>query len=298
MSTVLTLVQQTLIMFILAGVGLLLYRGGKISSEGSKSLGNILIFAVLPCVIINGFVVERTPETLKALGISALLAFITVLLAMAVSTLFFRKDPIAAFAASFSNPGFFGVPLIVAAQSSSAVFYIAAFIGFINLFQWTYGVFLMTGDKKSISLKGFVKAPFFIAIIIGLFLYLTGIKLPALVMKTITTITAINTPVAMFTVGVYLAQANISKMFARKQNYIIAAVRLLIIPLLTVLIMKLIPGYYELKQAILIAAACPTGSNICVYAHLHNKDYPYAVETVVLTTLLSIITIPLIVSLI
>ena len=297
MSTVLTLFQQTLIMFILAGVGLLLYKGGKISQEGSKSLGNILIFAVLPCVIVNSFLVERTAESMKALGISALLAFVSVVIAMVVSRLIFRKDPIAAFACSFSNPGFFGVPLIVAAQSSSAVFYIAAFIGFINLFQWTFGVYLMTGNKESMSLKGFVKAPFFIALCIGLVLYFTGITLPAIVTKTITTITAINTPLAMFTVGVYLAQADIGKLFARKQNYLIAAVRLVVIPLITVGLMKLIPGYFEAKQAILIAAACPTGSNIAVYAHLHGKDYPYAVETVVLTTLLSIATIPVIVSL-
>lgn len=297
MSTVLTLFQQTLIMFLLAGVGLLLYRGGKISNEGSKSLGNILIFAVLPCVIVKGFMVERTAETMKALGISAVLAFATVVIAMLVSNVFFKKDPIAAFACSFSNPGFFGVPLIVAAQSASAVFYIAAFIGFINLFQWTYGVFLMTGKKDSISLKGFVKAPFFAAICIGLVLYFSGIQLPELVTKTITTITQINTPLAMFTVGVYLAQADIAKMFARKQNYMIAVVRLIIIPLITVGLMKLIPGYFDLKQAILIAAACPTGSNIAVYAHLHGKDYPYAVETVVLTTLFSIVTIPLIVAL-
>ena len=87
-------------------------------------------------------------------------------------------------------------------------------------------------------------------------------------------------------------------MFLKKQIYGVCLVRLVIIPLISLLILSLVPaGYADMKQAILIASACPVGSNIAVYAQLHAKDYNYAVETVLVSTLFSIITIPCIVML-
>ena len=173
MSTSLILVQQVLIMFLLAGIGFIMFRTGKLSLEGSKSLGNILIYLSLPCVIIKGFQAEYSVQMIHKLLYSSLAAAIILGLCILISRLFFRKDPIAGFAAAFSNPGFFGIPLITASLGSEAVFFIASFIAFLNLLQWTYGVSIMTGKKVSFSPKILLKAPFFIAICIGLFLFVT-----------------------------------------------------------------------------------------------------------------------------
>ena len=290
---VLTLAKQVLIMFILSGIGFLMFRTKKISQEGSKSIGNILIFLSLPCVIINGFQVERTRETLTGLGLSALAAAVILLVCILVSRLFFKKDPIAGFASAFSNPGFFGVPLIVSSLAGGAVFYVAAFIAFLNLLQWTYGVAIMTGEKSGLSFKKVATAPFMIAIVIGLFFFLTGIKMPSMIGSVVSSIAALNTPLAMFTVGIYLAQTNVPAMIKRGKLYGISAVRLLIIPAISLLLLSLVPAsQMDLKLAVLIAVACPVGSNVAVYAQLHNKDYTYAVETVVISTLFSIVTIP------
>lgn len=293
METILTLTGQTLVMFLLAGVGFVLFKTGKISQEGSRSIGNILVYIVLPCVIINGFRVERTTERIIALGISALCALVILLLAVLVSRLLFRNDPIAAFAAAFSNPGFFGVPLIVALLSDGAVFYIAAFIAFLNLLQWTYGVSLMTGKAGKIKAADLIRAPFFVATLIGMILFFSQIRLPELIVKTLNSITSLNTALAMFTVGIYLAQTNLAGMVRRRQNYYVSLVRLVLIPILSMLVLLTVPdAFADLRSAVLIAAACPVGSNIAVYAQLHDKDYPYAVETVVMSTVFSIITIP------
>jgi len=295
-NTTLLLLQQVLMMFLLAGVGFIMFRTGKITSEGSKSLGNILIYLSLPCVIINGFLVERSSEKLLGLLYSAIAAAVILLLSILVSRLFFKKDPIAGFAAAFSNPGFFGVPLIVSTLSNGAVFYIASFIAFLNLFQWTYGVSIITGKKASLKPVAIIKAPFMIAIIIGIFFFLTGLKMPDIIAKGITHLANLNTALAMFTIGIYLAQTDLKKMFFKKNLYFISFVRLLVTPLLSLLVLCLIPSeMMDLKMAVLIASACPTGSNIAVYAQLHNKDYPYAVETVVISTLFSVITLPCIV---
>ena len=290
---VLTLAKQVLIMFILSGVGFLMFRYKKISLEGSKSIGNILIFLSLPCVIINGFQVERTKESLIGLGFSALAAAVILLVCILVSRLFFKKDPIAGFASAFSNPGFFGVPLIVSSLADGAVFYVAAFIAILNLLQWTYGVAIMTGENKGLSFKKVITAPFMIAILIGLFFFLSGLKMPSMAKSVVGFIANLNTPLAMFTVGIYLAQVNLVAMIKKGKLYAVSAVRLLIIPAISLLLLTLIPAsQMDLKLAILIAVACPVGSNVAVYAQLHNKDYAYAVETVVISTLFSVITIP------
>ena len=295
MDTVQILVGQILQMFILAGLGYWLFRIGKITLEGSKTLGNILIYLALPAVIIDGFRVERTPEHMLGLLFSGLGAAVLLLLSILISRFLFRKDPIAAFAGAFSNPGFFGVPLIVASAGQGAVFYVACFVALLNVGQWTYGVSILNGQpiRQGFALKKLIRAPFIIAILIGLLLFFTRLRLPEVINGCLTTVKSLNTPLAMFTVGVYFAQVDLGRMLRRMSVYRVAAVRLVLIPLISLLLLSLLPkDLLDMKTALLIAAACPVGVNVAVYAQLHNRDYPYAVETVVISTLLSVITIP------
>lgn len=317
---ILTVFKQVVIMLILSGVGYIMFRTGKITNEGSKTLGNILIFLSLPCVIINGFLTERTPDKIAGLLLSAVLALVVLLLSMLLSRLFCGRHALDNFAGSFSNPGFFGVPIILAVFGNEAVFFIAAFIAFLNLLQWTYGVGLLKksdengliaqntastadnqvsfGRQMLNILKNLVKAPFMIAILIGCFFFFTAVPMPELVGKCINHIAGVNTPLAMFTIGIYAAQTDLLTMFRHGRLYLVSLIKLLLIPAASLLLFSLLPiGSTELKTCILIAAACPVGSNIAVYAQLHNKDYRYAVETVVMSTLLSILTLPCIVAL-
>lgn len=316
MDTVITIAWQVVTMILLAAVGYVMFRTGKISQEGSKSMGNLLIFLSLPCVIINSFLVERTPERITGFFISALMAILVLVLSMIISRLVLGRHAIDNFAGSFANPGFFGVPLIVASVGQGGVFYIAAFIAFLNLLQWTYGVSLLENSDengllvkkegkqaggrqsgKSIAAlaKRFLTAPFMIAILIGMFFFLTGIPMPSVLSKSVSYIAGLNTPIAMFAIGVYMAQTDILKMFTKPRLYLVSLVRMIIIPAVTIALLSVLPASMnEMKLAVLIAAACPVGSNVAVYAQLHNKDFAYAVETVVISTLLSIATLPLI----
>ncbi len=298
MDVILILVRQILQMFVLAGLGFLLFKGRKITLEGSKGLGNILIYLALPAVIINGFRVERTTEHLLGMLYSGVAAAVLLLLSILVSRILFRKDAIASFAGAFSNPGFFGVPLMIASIGQGAVFYVACFIAFLNVGQWTYGVSIMNGQpvRQGFEPKKLIQAPFVIAIIIGLILFFTQLKLPALIDGCLTTVASLNTPLAMFTVGVYLAQIDIRDLIRRKALYAVAGARLLLIPALSLVLLCLLPAeMHDMKLALLLACSCPVGVNVAVYAQLHGKDYGYAVETVILSTALSLLSIPCIV---
>ena len=295
MDVILILVKQILQMFVLAGIGFLLFRGKKISMEGSRALGNILIYVALPAVIINGFRVERDAEHLTGILISGAAAAVLLLLSVLVSRVLFRKDPIAAFAGAFSNPGFFGVPLMIASIGQGAVFYVACFIAFLNVGQWTYGVSIMNGQpvRKGFEPKKLIQAPFVIAILIGLVLFLTQVQLPEVIGGCLNTVAALNTPLAMFTVGVYLAQIDMRDLVRRRSLLAVSAARLALIPALSLGLLSLLPAeMYDMKMALLLACSCPVGVNVAVYAQLHGKDYGYAVETVILSTALSLISIP------
>ena len=294
-----TLVRQILQMFLMAFIGFVLFKTHKISQEGSKTLGNLLIYLALPAVIINSFLVEYTPEHVTGILLSAAAALVLLLVSILIARLFFKKDAIAAFSGAFSNPGFFGIPLIIASVGQGAVFYVACFIAFLNIGQWTYGVSILTGQSilSGFSPKKLFKAPFMIAILIGLFLFFSRIPLPGVITSCLSSVAALNTPLAMFTVGIYLAQTDIPGMFRRKANYAVSAVRLLVVPLASVLLLALLPqSMHSMKMALLLAIACPVGSNVAVYAQLYDRDYPYAVETVVISTLFSLLSIPLVVS--
>ena len=293
----LILIRQILQMFLLAGIGFLLFRCGKITREGSRTIGNILIYVSLPAVIINGFLVERTAEHVYGLLWSAAASFVLLLVSVLVSHFVFRKDPVGAFASSFSNPGFFGIPLVIAALGEGAVFYAAPFIALLNIGQWTYGVSRLNGQPvlQGLQPKKLIRAPFVIALLVGVALFALQLPLPEIISGGLRTVAGLNTPLAMFTVGIYLAQTDIPGMLKRKSLGLISAVRLLAIPLIALLLLWLLPErMQEMRTVLLICAACPVGSNVAVYAQLYGKDYPYAVETVVFSTVLSLASIPLI----
>lgn len=293
----LILIRQILQMFLLAGIGFLLFRCGKITREGSRTIGNILIYVSLPAVIINGFLVERTAEHVSGLLWSAAASFVLLLMSVLVSHFVFRKDPIGAFASSFSNPGFFGIPLVIAALGEGAVFYAAPFIALLNIGQWTYGVSRLNGQPvlQGLQPKKLIRAPFVIALLIGIALFVAQLPLPEIISGGLRTVAGLNTPLAMFTVGIYLAQTDLPGMLKRKSLGLISLVRLLVIPLIALLLLWILPeSLHEMRTVLLICAACPVGSNVAVYAQLYGKDYPYAVETVVLSTVLSLASIPLV----
>ena len=295
METALIIFRQTVVMFLYMFAGYLLFRYEKITVRGTRDIGSLLLWLVIPTVIVNSFCTAFSQQRLMQLLMSSLLGAVSLAIAMLIAGIIFRRDPVDNFGSAFSNAGFIGIPLVQAALGDEAVFYLVGIIAMLNLLQWTYGVRIMTGEKSALSLKNIAVNPILAGVIIGLILFLTGIggRLPEVVSVTLKGISAVNAPLAMIVLGSYLAQSDIRKMLLSVHLYWVSAVRLLIIPTVTLLVFSIIPAAADIKLAVFIAAAAPIGANVAVYAQLHGKDYPYACQTVALTTLLSIITLPL-----
>lgn len=294
MATVWIVLRQTVLMFLYMGIGVLLFRRGLITKEGSRSLANLLLYAVLPCVVVKSFCVERTAENVTELVVSLVGAAAALLLAMAVSHLLFRRRPIDDFGAAFSNAGFMGFPLVTAVLGSGAIFYAAGFVALLNALQWTYGQALISGDRSHASPKAVIKNPLVLSLLAGLLIFFLQIPVPALVTDALGAISGLNAPLAMLILGVYLAQTDFWALFRDPHLYLVSAVRLVLVPILTILLLQILPERYNvIATTLMIVASAPVGSNVAVYAQKLGKDYAYAVRLVCLSTLLSIITMPL-----
>ena len=200
------------------------------------------------------------------------------------------------FAVIFSNAGFMGIPLISAVLGQGAVFAVTAFVALLNVLQWTYGQAILTKNWKSCSPRAIFTSPLVISFALGIVVFFLRIPAPALLKQCLGGISALNAPLAMIVLGAYLAEGRLLDVFTDWRLYAVSAVRLLLIPVLTVFLFRFFPNG-DMRTAVLIAAAAPIGANVAVYAGRIGDDYPYAARTVCLSTILSVVTMPLIVSL-
>lgn len=289
------ILRQIAIMALLMAVGVILSKAKMLREESTKDLGAILLRLIIPCVIVKSYITEYTQERLYQLGASMLLALTGFTVAMLISWVVFgKRKRIENFAASFCNAGFIGIPLAQAVIGEEGVFFMAASIALLNLFQWTYGVYIMTDRKDAISIKAILKNPVVIAILLGIALFLTQLPVPEIVTNALGLIAGMNTPIAMLLLGTYMARLPVKQFFFDKRAYLCVLFRLVIIPLVVALVYMWLPVQdTQVKMAAFLAAVTPVGANICVFAQQNHCDYELSVITVCLSTVLSAVTIPL-----
>lgn len=299
MDIISLLFRQNTIMFLYLFIGYILYKKKVITAHGSGEIGKLLLYVIMPAAIIKSYIKEFSAEMLEGFLVSFIAALGVLLLSMLVSTLVFcNRSSIRQFGAAFSNAGFIGIPLVQMTLGEEAVFYVASFVAILNILQWTYGVFIMTKDKTQISLKKIVTNPIAVSLAIGLLLFFLPIKLPEIAIGIIGTLSSMNGPLAMIVLGAYLAQIPFKELFTDKLTYLCAAVRLLLTPVLTMGCLFLIPDRYAMvRLAVLLAAAAPVGSNVAIFAQIYHKEYTDAVKDVCLSTVFSILSMPLVIGL-
>lgn len=290
---------QVIVIFLLISVGFILVKFKMLNEEGVKQITALLLNIVTPCVLINSYQKEMQPDLVKGLLIALGLSLVSNLISILISTLVFSKQEdgkrkINIFSASYSNCGFMAIPLLTAALGSDGVFYGSAYLVIFTILSWTHGLVLCSGDKKVISLKNIVKNPGIIGVFLAMVVFVFGIKLPAPLKSAVEYMSYLNTPLAMIILGSYLTKVNFKKVLLNINLYIVSLLRLIISPLITVGILALIKINPTVASAIIITASCPTATITTLFAARYNLEADYASELVSLTTLLSIVTIPLI----
>lgn len=290
------ILNRIAVMLIYMLPGFILYKKHIITNDGAKDMGKLLIYIILPSAIVNSYNMDFSNEKAFMLLISFLAALFALLLSVIISRIFFKRKPIEGFGAAFSNAGFMGIPLISSVIGEDMVYCAAAYVAILNILQWTYGVFLITGKKSAVSVKKIFFNPVIISFTLGIVLFFLPVRLPLFISEILGTVSQMNAPIDMIIIGFYMAQISVKELFISKNGYAVSAVRLLIIPLMTTLLAAVMPfGNFAFKLTIIILAAAPIGTNVAVYAQIYGGNYKAAASEVVLSTLLSVITMPLII---
>lgn len=296
MEIVVLLLRQNLVMLVYMMIGYYLYKKKLVSAGGSADIGRILLYIVMPAAILKSYLADFSRERLEGLFVSFLAALLSLLLSIAAARIAFSKEQgIERFGAAFSNAGFIGIPLVQMTLGEEAVFYVSSYVALLNILQWTYGLVTITGDRSLISVKRLRTNPIILSFLAGIALFLLPVSLPETAENVVGTIAAMNGPLAMIVLGVYLGQVPLRSLFSGRVVYRCALMRLIVIPVLTMALLFVFPEkYHMLKLTILIAASAPVGSNVSIFAQLYGQDYMQSVKEVTFSTLLCIITLPLI----
>lgn len=302
LSNLWTVSEQVIIIFILILVGFILGKIKLITQEGAKILSNIVLFAVTPCVIIKSFQRAYDASMLKELLLGFLISFcILVASIFIVELLYIKKGcdrvTVIKFAIVFSNAGFVGLPLQEAILGENGVFFGSAYVAVFNVVLWSYGYFIMSGKKDYKSMAKGIINPGIIGTLIAMVLFVCKVTLPNIIYTPISFLAGLNTPIPMLIVGFYLASTSLADMFKSKDVYISLLFRLIIIPLLSVFILYFIGIRGDLYIAMVIATATPTAVATTLMSSRYNKDTTLASSIVSASSLVSIITMPLIVAL-
>lgn len=293
----LIVIKKIIEMFMILLVGVIIYKGKVIDDVSTKHLSNVLLLLVSPLLIVQSYQIDFNKKLLYGLLWALLASFLTFLLMIIVSEFLFHGDKnrssVEKIAVSYSNSGFIGIPLISGVLGDKGVFYMTAYITVFNVLLWTHGVVLM-GDSK--DLKGAWKnflSPAIIAVIVGIILFLFQLRLPQFIENPLEMIASMNTPLGMIVAGANLAQGNILKSLKNKRLYYLSFIKLIVYPLAGLIILWLLPLEFEVAFTVFIALACPAGASVVMFAQRYDRDAYYASEIFVITTLLSVVTIPL-----
>lgn len=193
----------------------------------------------------------------------------------------------------YSNCGFIGIPMAQGIWGTDGVFYMTAYVAAANFLLWSHGIIVMSGKKDIKSLKNVFTSPTILAIVLGIVCFLAQIQLPAIISDPMEMIAAMNTPMAMMVAGINIAQADLRHTFMKFRLYWLSFVKLVVMPAALIGLFRLAPVGDEVKTVMVLATSCPVSVTGSLFALRYGKDAVYASELFAMSTIISIITVPL-----
>ena len=298
-----TVINQVTILFIIMWIGFIAKKKNIIDDASGKKLSELLLMVTTPAMILSSFQFDYSSEMLKNVVHILLFAFAAHIISLLLGILLYRRYPenikkVLTFITVFSNCGFMGFPLLESLYGKTGVFYGSIYIAVYNLFVWTAGVMIFSGEKGFKSIRKAMVNPGTIAVFIGMFLFLSSLKLPYPVAKALDMTGAMTAPLGMLILGSILAGVDFKSLFSGFPLYYGILVRNILLPLATVAILKAL-GFNGVVFGVCVSViAMPAGVNTPIFAELYGGDSLFASKIVAFSTLFSTISIPLVLMLV
>lgn len=296
--------QTMLKLFLLLVLGFVLFKCHIFDEYTNKKISALIVNVASPMLIISSIAgVEGSNKSIVFLMIGAgILMYIGfIILGKIINRIFPfpKKDwPVYECMVVFANTGFMGYPVLLDVFGQEAVFYASLIHMAFNFFVYTYAIMCLTkGDDSEFKLNfKQLLTPGIILIFVGIFIYLFDIQLPSVLMDTINSVGSLTAPLSMMMIGSSLAVYPTKDSFTDWRSYVFAFVRLMIVPFVTMIMCRLlhIDAYYA--NITIITNAMPVGSMVLMLATQYNANVKIVTRNIVVSTLLSVITIPIVVA--
>ncbi len=297
------LVQQMVVLFIIIGVGFLCGKKNFISDDNAKNLSWIVVNVATPAMILSAGMNEESTIRGSSLIIGFLITlsvyiFLTAVSFTIIPILKVPNDDKSVYRVMtiFSNIGFIGLPILQAAYGPEAVLYGALFQFPYNFLMYTYGIAAIRGENPLGSgnpLKKVLNVGV-ISSVLAVVIYVSGLHMPSFVSITAKHLSSLAAPLSMMVIGQSMASIKVKELFGDARLLIFSLIKLIVVPIAGILLLGLFVDDKLILRVCYIMLATPIGSMTAMVAQQYGGNYSLASRGVALSTLLSVVTIPLI----
>lgn len=301
MELSLLLMKQIASMFLMMAVGVILVRLKVLKPEHGTVISKILLYAVVPCTIINSYQIEFSLSKLEGLGVSILGAVVVHVIFYVLERVLRKPlhlEPVESASVFYSNAGNLIIPLVLAALGQEWVFYISGYMLIQQLLIWTHGKSMVCGERQW-DIKKIVTNVNIIAIFVGVILFLTGFRFPSVVQTAVDSMAGMIAPLSMVLTGMLLGGMKFREIIGARRAYLITALRLIVFPLVVVLVFafsgmtRLHPEAANILLVTTLATASASATTITQFAQLYDNKPGYTSVISIMTVIFCIVTIPL-----
>ena len=305
MNISILLMQQIVQLFLMIFMGYLIVKTGLVRDDDSKVLSKIILYLIVPCVIINAFQVDYTTDTVKGLLIAfaaSVMTQVILLVVISAAGKLLHLNEVEVASVYYSNSGNLIVPIVTFILGQEWVLYGCVFMSVQLVFLWTHCKKIISREA-SYDWKKIILNINMISIFIGVILFFTKIRLPEIIGNTLASVGTMIGPASMIVTGMLFAGMNLKQIFANKRVYFITFLRLITVPLIALVLIKLsnLASFSadgnKIMLIVFLAIITPSASTVTQMCQVYGNDSRYASAINVMTTLLSIITMPVMVML-
>lgn len=303
MELSLLLAEQIAALFLMGVIGFGIVKAGILRTEDSQVLSKVCVYVCAPCMTVKAFQIECTPDKVKGL-LLAVAAVIILHVVYIGGARLLRKplglNSIERASIIYSNAGNLIIPLVLAIFGEEWVFYTCAYTSVQLILMWTHGKALVCQSEK-FSLKKILGNMNLIAIAIGVLLFAANIRLPEIVGTVLGGMGTMLGPISMMVIGMLIGDVDLRQVFCRKRIYLICFLRLIVCPVVSILLIKVLglgamhPDAHQILLIVVLAGASCVAATITQMAQVFGGDAEYASVINVMSVIFCVITMPLMV---
>ena len=301
----LMLAKKILSLFIIMFMGVFLVKSKLVTPENSKCLSVVSLYVITPCVILSAFQIDYTPDIQSAFLlalIAAVLIHIVLLLVTKACERLFHLTALECATTIYSNAGSLIIPIVSSVLGSEWVIYTTPFVAVQLSLIWSHGKMLLSGATH-IEWQKIFKNINMVFILIGIFLFIAGIRFPPVLQEAIVSTGDMIGPLVMLVTGILIGSMDWRRVRSYRRLWLVALLRLIVFPLLIIVVFyfsrlaALAPEGARILFITLLAASTPSSAGLTQMAMIYGDDPAYASTINVVTTLLCIATMPAIIGL-